>query len=35
MVRMGEISNAFRIIVGKPDGICHLEDLDANGRALL
>jgi hypothetical protein len=32
---MGEKRNAYRILVGKPEGINHWEDLDVDGWTIL
>jgi hypothetical protein len=32
---MGEIRNAYNILVGKPEGKNHLEDLDVDGKIIL
>jgi hypothetical protein len=33
VARMGEIKNAYEILVGKPDGKLHLGDLDVARRS--
>jgi hypothetical protein len=35
VARMGEKRNAYRILVGKPEGKRQLEDLDIDGRIIL
>jgi hypothetical protein len=35
VARMGEMRNAFKILVGKPEGKNHLEDLGVDGRIVL
>jgi len=32
---MGEVRNAYKISVGKPEGKSHLEDLSIDGRIIL
>jgi hypothetical protein len=32
---MGEMRNAYKILVGKPKGIDHLRDLDVDWRMIL
>jgi hypothetical protein len=32
---MGEMRNAYKILVGKPEGKNHSEDLDVDGRTIL
>jgi hypothetical protein len=35
VVRMGEIRDAYRVLVGKPEGRNHLEDPGLHGRIIL
>ena len=35
VARIGDRRGAYRVLVGIPDGIAHLEDLAINGRRIL
>jgi hypothetical protein len=35
VARMGEMGNAFKILVGNPEGKCHSEDLGIDRRIIL